>query len=555
MIDEGISFGAWLRARRDKLGMTQDELADKLALSFSMLRKLEAGSRRPSGQIASLLADYFGIPGDEREAFIIFARTGYGAGAAFTTNLAGSEAAPWRATRSRQTNLPATLTTLIGREKDKADLLALVTEPRSRVRLLTLTGAPGIGKTRLALEVASALVEHFDDGVYLVGLAPISDPDLVLPTIAQTLSVQITGGEPVERALQRHLESKHILLVLDNFEQVLDATPALIGLLEGCPWLKVLVTSREALHVRGERRVPLMPLPVPQSRDDYDPASMAENPSVALFVERAQSVRPDFSLTPENSRDVALVCARLEGLPLALEIAAARVALFTPQYILSTLERRLHALEGGPRDLPERQRALRNTIAWSYSLLSVGEQRVFNKLAAFVGGCTLEGAEAVCGEAGVQPLDALLSLARKSLLSVNEGSGEARFVMLEMIGEYAYERLVETGESAQAQQRHAVYYLDLVERAEPELRGRRQLAWLGKLDAEHGNIRTALAWSLKTHSVEIGLRLIGALRWFWTQRSHYMEGLRWGRSVLAMPGAQERNPARARALWSAGALA
>jgi predicted ATPase/transcriptional regulator with XRE-family HTH domain len=564
-MNDGIPFGGWLKQRRKELGLTQYELAEALSISHIMLVKIEAGQRRPSSQMAGMLADYLGIRADEREAFVVYARAGRAANA-LSAAVPGeaSSRAPWRSTYARQTNLPTSPTPLVGRETEVASVHAQLLHPATR--LLTLTGSPGIGKTRLALEAGSDLVEHFDDGVYLVELAPISDPELVVPTIAQTLGVRELGGQEIGELLRRHVQGKRMLLVLDNFEQVLDAAPSIARLIEASPWLKVLVTSREALHVRGERRFPVPPLAVPDFHHAEKVQALAANPSVALFVERAQAVRPDFTLTRANAQDVASICARLEGLPLAIELAAARAGLFSPEAMLAKLEHRLNLLTGGARDLPERQRALRSTIEWSYGLLNDREQDLFRMLAVFVGGCTVEAVQALYNAAGdVEPADTLSglqSLMDKSLLNVSEvprrqeGVGrEPRFMMLETISEYAVERLRENTETEVVQERHAGYFLHLVEDAEPKLLGPQQMAWLNRLELEHDNIRAALHWVLESKAAETGLRLVGALRWFWTQRSHFTEGLRLARAVLAMPGAGARSAARAKALWSTGVLA
>lgn len=580
-MSESTSFGTWLRQRRKEQGIKPDELAELIGCSPVTLQKVEAGERRPSRQIALLLADYLRIPPDEREAFITFARSGQtgpnagGIGSNITgsTGEANSPAhAPWRAVHLSRTNLPSVLTPLIGREEQERAARDILLNPK--VRLLTFTGAPGIGKTRLAVQVASGLVEHFDDGVNMVELAPIIDPDLVIPTIAQTLGVRDYSGQKVEELLRRHVQGRRMLLVLDNFEQVLDAAPHIARLIEASPWLKVLTTSREALHVRGERRFPVPTLEVPriESRvQGYSDAFatgyslLTTVPSVELFVERARIARPDFALTHENAQDIATICIRLDGLPLAIELAAARTALFSPATILTRLKHRFNLLMGGARDLPERQRTLRSTIAWSYDLLDDGEQGLLRTLAVFVGGCTVEAVEAVHNSAQTLPSTTLIelqSLIDKSLLNVSEqylpkeGRGrETRFSMLETISEYAAERLRESEESQAVQKRHAEYFLRLAEETEPQLLGPEQLVWLDRLEAEHSNMRAALRWALDSEATEIGLRLAGALRWFWTYHSHYAEGLGWARAVLALPGANARNATRAKALWSAGFLA
>ncbi|HET9494686.1 MAG TPA: tetratricopeptide repeat protein [Chloroflexia bacterium] len=567
--DDGITFGGWLKQRRNELGLTQHELAQALSISHIMLVKIEAGQRRPSSQMAGMLADFLRLPDDEREAFLVFARAGrpvaqLPSDASATRHDDATLRAPWRNTYAHRTNLPTPLTPLVGRDTDVAAVQNQLNQPSTR--LLTLTGSPGIGKTRLALQVALGLVGQFDDGVYLVELAHVSDPDLVLPTIAQTLGLREFGGLEIGEQLRQYVQGRRMLLVLDNFEQVLDAAQLIMWLMEPSPWLKVLTTSREALHVRGEKRFPVQPLALPDVAQTEDLQSLAENPSVRLFVERARAVQPDFTLTPGNAQSVASICTRLEGLPLAIELAAARSGLFPPEAVLARLGRRLDLLTGGARDLPERQRTLRGTIEWSYDLLNEREQNLFRKLAVFVGGSTVEAVQALYDTEGdlatTDTLSALQSLIDKSLVGVSEGSREKqglarepRFTMLETITEYAFERLRENAEAEVIQERHALYVLGLLEEVEPRLLGPEQIAWLNKLDMEHDNIRAALTWALESKAAEIGLRLVGALRWFWTQRSHYTEGLRWAKAIVTMRGTEPRNAARARALWSAGVLA
>src|SRR5688572_10084409 len=323
-MDNAITFGTWLRQRRKERGITYDELAEQIGCSRITLRKLESGERRPSRQIAELLAGYLSIPSDEQEAFVTFARTGHSSTAPLRVTLSGEVAsrAPWRGAHLRQTNLPALLTRLVGRAANQEEARALLLQPK--VRLLTMTGAPGIGKTRLALQIASELVDHLEDGVYFVDLAPVSEPALVLATTARALGLKETADHPIERVLLDHLRERRMMLVLDNFEQVLDAAPAVVKLLEGSPWLKIMVTSREALRVRGERRYPVPPLGVPDLHHLPPTEALEEYPAVELFVERAAEVQPNFALTPENAKEVAAVCVSLEGLPLAIELAAAR---------------------------------------------------------------------------------------------------------------------------------------------------------------------------------------------------------------------------------------
>jgi predicted ATPase len=405
---------------------------------------------------------------------------------------------------------------------------------------MTLTGPPGIGKTRLSLAVAAALQQDLEHGVLFVPLAPLSDPSLVAPTIIAGLGIAATPGQAPEATLVSYLQDKQMLLLLDNFEQVAEAAPMLSELLAACPLLKVLVTSRALLHLYGEHEFPVPPLDVPDLEGLPPTAELPRCAAVALFVQRAQAVKPDFAITPENAPAVAEICVRLDGLPLAIELAAARVKLFTPQAMLPRLEHRLHLLTGGPHDKAPRQRTLRGAIDWSYSLLDDGERTLFQRLGVFVGGFTIEDAQSVCdigGEAGsVDIPTAIESLLNKSLLRyqlprISEGAGkgsEPRFLMLETIREYALERLEEGKEAGVVRDKHAGHYLTLVERDGSGLAGPQ----LVRLSAEHDNIRAALRWSLDRGDAAAAARMCMVLWRFWWIRGHLAEGRRWMERVL-----------------------
>jgi predicted ATPase/class 3 adenylate cyclase/DNA-binding CsgD family transcriptional regulator len=439
---------------------------------------------------------------------------------------------PLKTLYSRPNNLPVQPTALIGREKEVAALLHLL--QREEVRLLTLTGPGGTGKTRLGLQVAAELIDMFSDGVYFVNLAPISDQDLVVPTIAQTLDVKEIAGQSLLNQLKASLHWKHLLLLLDNFEQVVDAAMDVAGLLAACPNLKVMVTSRMTLHMRGEQEFPVSPLALPDTQHLPDLVELPQYDAVALFVSRAQATKPKFQLTASNAPAIAEICVRLDGLPLAIELAAARIKLLPPQALLARLGQRLVVLTSGPRDTPARQQTLRNTIAWSYNLLEAQEQRLFRLLSVFVGGCTLEAIEVVCtaletSTPAMSTLDGVASLIDKSILQQTEQEcGEPRLVMLETIREYGLEALETSGEMEITRQAHAVYYLAMVEKAEPELAGQEQSVWLERLEQEHDNLRAALGWFLERgeagQSMEMSLRLAGALWRFWEYHGHWSEG-------------------------------
>jgi predicted ATPase/DNA-binding CsgD family transcriptional regulator len=446
-------------------------------------------------------------------------------------------------------NLPAQLTPLIGREQEVAAVCTLL---RCReVRLVTLTGTGGVGKTRLALQVATEVLADFPHGVSFVSLAPISNPNLVMPTIAQVLDIKENGTRPLQDLLTTFLRDKHLLLCLDNFEQLLPAAPQLTDLLIKCPHLTILVTSRAVLHVQGEREFPVPPLATPDLTQL--PATVETLPhygAVALFLERAQAVQPTFQLTSTNARSIAEICVHLDGLPLAIELAVARLKLLSPQALLARLDQRLAVLTSGTQDAPARQQTLRNTIAWSYHLLDAQEQRLFRRLSVFMSGCTLQAIEAMDdppsdGNGVGQTLDGVASLIDKSLLQqTKQEDGELRFLMLETIREYATERLVDHREEAIMRRRHADYYLALTEQAEPLLSSEQRVLWLNRLEQEHQNLRAALVWlfqeagradlHLKAALRERALRLVGALWWFWYNHCHYREGRHWLQAALAL---------------------
>jgi len=467
--------------------------------------------------------------------------------------------------------LPEPPNSFIGREVEMAMLQDLLRRPQ--VHLLTLTGPGGTGKTRLALQVAACLRAEFQDGVFFVGLAPLTDPGLVGPTITQTLGIKEVAGRSLLENLKAYLADKQALMVLDNFEQVAGAAPLVSELLTA-PRLKLLVTSRAVLHIYGEQEfsVPPMVAPNPQSLPNLE--ALAALPAIALFIERARAVRPDFRLTPENAPALAELCARLDGLPLAIELAAARIKLLSPQAMIARLSNRFALLTDGARDLPARQQTLRNALDWSYELLEEAEKKLFARLSVFAGGGTLEAVEAVCADKaqGARPkaqgleslrletlsLEPLLaSLLDKSMLNgfSEETPEEVRFSMLETIREYARERLESSGESELIWRRYVAYCLALVETAQAHLIGPEQRTWLDRLEREHDNLRAALGWALEHEAeVETALRMAIALGRFWRVRGYLSEGRRW--LATALTKTNTLPPAmRARAFQEAGWLA
>ncbi|MDQ2983378.1 MAG: PrsW family glutamic-type intramembrane protease [Actinomycetota bacterium] len=433
--------------------------------------------------------------------------------------------------QARPSNLPASTTPLVGREHELAAVQELVSEPE--IRFVTLTGAGGTGKTRLAIAAAEKLGDSFGGGVFFVSLAPIRDPDLVLPAIAQALGVEERAGESLLDSLKDTLRDKQLLLVLDGFEYLLDAAPLVAELLDAAPSMTVLATSRERLRIEGEHEFPVPPLSLPEP-GAREVTAVSQAGAVALFVHHARAADPQFELTAENAADVAEVCRRVDGLPLAIELAAARVAVISPREMLERLEDPLDVLEGGGRDLEGRHQTLRATIDWSYQTLEAPEQALFARLAVFDDGFRLEGAEAVSGEGSGDLLDTLGALVDKSLVRrAQQADGEPRFVMLETIRDYALERLQESSELAKLRERHARYFLEYVEAAEPELTGADQEAWLRRVDEEEANIRAVLEWSAETGELDLGLRVAGALVRHRSARGRITEARAWLEKTLA----------------------
>lgn len=461
---------------------------------------------------------------------------------------------PIRTLDARRGNLPRQLTTFVGRDAEVAEVRDLLSEHR----LVTLTGPGGAGKTRLSLEVARTLQDALEDGAFFVPLAPISDPELVVPTIAQTLGVDEDPARPTIEPLIEHLQDRETLLVLDNFEQVIPAASAVGQILAATGRVKVLTSSRESLSIAGEQEFPVPPLGVPDPAALPPVEALSQFEAVRLFVDRATSVKPGFRVTNENASAIAEICARLDGLPLAIELAAARVKLLAPDALLKRLEHRLSLLAGGPRDVPQRQQTLRDAIAWSFDLLEEEERALFARLSVFVGGFTLEAAEIACnpeGELGVDTLDAVASLVNKSLLrQAMREEAEDRFTMLQTIREFAWETLGASPEVGEIRERHARHFLRVVEEAVPHLFGPERARWLDLLAVEHDNLRAAIGWALEGGDLELGLRLGGLMWRFWQMRGHLREGREWLTRLLRHPLAGDRTRARADSLEGLGGI-
>jgi predicted ATPase/DNA-binding XRE family transcriptional regulator len=516
---QATTFGALLKRYRRAAGLSQAVLAERVGYSVGHLSRLERAARLPGADIAAGLADTLELGPTDRAALLAAAHQ--------PTTVA-----------STTDNLPPQLTPLVGRERERALVTQLLA--REDVRLLTLTGPGGVGKTRLALQAAADLRGRFRAGVWFVSLAPVHDPGLVLSMLAQTLGVRESRSQPLWETLRTQLQPQQVLLLLDNFEHVLAAAPLVADLVAACPSIKALVTSRALLHVRGEHQFDVPPLETPDPE-----TSLTRMPTVAdvrrytaieLFVQRARAIQPTFDLTPANAMVVASVCRRLDGLPLALELAAARIRLLSPSMLLARLEHRLAVLNAGACDMPERQQTLRATLDWSYHLLSDAEQRLFRRLGVFVGGWTLEAAEAVASELSIENeelkkdhdsdtftmfnshfsiFEGLGSLLDKSLIQRHGNEAdETRFTMLETTREYALEWLLSSDEAHALCRRHAAYYLALAEQAAPELTGSHQATWLKRLGREYDNLRAALSWVRQQGQTELGPRLAGALARF-----------------------------------------
>jgi predicted ATPase/transcriptional regulator with XRE-family HTH domain len=534
-----ITFGELLRFLRRKANLTQRELSIAVGYSESQISRLEQNERIPEEAI--LAARFTPALYLEDEPQWVARLLELGAEARVHADEVEA-AEPIAATKPIPHNLPIQLTSFIGREKEITEIKRLLSEREGGVRLLTLTGHGGCGKTRLALQSASSLLDDFRDGVWLIELAPLGDPALVPQTIATVLGLKEEAGRPLLSTLTDHLRGKRILLILDNCEHLVQASAQFAAaLLQACPYVYILATSREMLGVSGERALVVSSLSMPDPHESPSVELLNQYEAVKLFAERARTVMPGFTLTDENSIAITQICQRLDGIPLALELAAARLRMLPVEQIAARLNDSFRLLTGGSRTVLPRHQTLQALIDWSYELLTHREQVVFRRLAVFVGGWTLEAAEAVCVGEGIKPdevFDLLAHLLDKSLVLAEERHKTARYRMLETIRQYALMKLAVNGEADAVRKQHAMYYLTLAE-AGASLSAQLVLAWKDHMESEHNNLRAALAWSQSAQGyAELGLRLAGGLGGFWTFQGYWSEGRSWLEGALARADAE-----------------
>jgi predicted ATPase/DNA-binding XRE family transcriptional regulator len=537
---EPSSFGQRLRQLRQRAGLTQEELAARAGLSADAIGALERGARRrPYPHTVRVLAEALALSTAERAELI-----------AAASPAGDAPLAP--APRASNGQMPAPATPLIGREREERTIADLL--QRRDVRLLTLTGPGGVGKTRLAIAVCAGLGDGYD-GSSFVDLSAVGDAALVPSAIAHARGLREQGLRGPLESVVASLAGQRWLLLLDNFEHVAAAAPHVATLLARCPRLTLLVTSRAVLRVRGEHELAVLPFVVPEVTPTTPPAELLRYPAIRLFVARAQAVDPSFVVDKANGATIAAICHRVDGLPLAIELAAARTRILPPETLLARLDDRLGFLTEGPLDAPPRQRTLRDAIAWSYDLLDPAEQRLLRWLAVFPGGCSLEAAESIARSLGrLEPLNGLESLARNSLVR-RVGAEEPRFTMLETIREFAWDQLTAAAETTAVRRAHAAYFLDLAETTAPRLRGPEQGPWLDRLDGEIDNLREAIRFCHDHGEIERGLRLASALQWFLWDRGYVREGQEWLTSLLALADASIPTSVRARAMNAASYFA
>lgn len=544
-----ITFGDWLKSRRKSLGITQKSLAERVICSVETIYKIEAGRRRPSLQVAELLRQELGIDDSDQDAFIQFARSTE----AIQINVRSSQQSPWRTTFIPDNNLPTQLDSLIGREQIITNAHTML--KKDDVRLITIIGSPGIGKTRIAIKLGETAVLDYPNGVYFVPLAATNKTDQVVSVIAQSLGIVISGRKNSLDSLKQHLLEKHQLLILDNFEQLLDGAHIVRDILISCPLVKIVITSRSPLRIRGEKQLPVEPLALPGYFSALYDESIGNYPAVRLFVERAMAVIPTFELTSQNAFAVAEICARLDGVPLAIEIVAARLRLLQPQEILERLTGQEILTSKGAVDMDQRHQTLGTAIAWSVDLLSDAEREFFCCLGVFVNGFTLDAAQFVA-DPQINSLDLLSSLVDMSLLKRDpEKSGNLRFVTLVTIREFALAELNKTTQFDAVFQRHANYYLQFALKTEPRIHSGKPAEMLAELSVEHDNFLAALDYFIDKGAWKHALQLAGALGEYWVYHNHSVLALRYTSELIAatdgLPFAAERAKVLSRASMAA----
>jgi predicted ATPase/transcriptional regulator with XRE-family HTH domain len=533
---EAHSFGYWLRLKRKALDLTREGLARRVGCSAGTIQKLEEEERRPSVQMAERLAEIFNIPPNEQSAFVRFAR------GELQVGITSEEDSPWNSSvRLASSNLPTMVTSLIGREQEIADVHSYLLSPD--IRLVTLVGPPGIGKTRLSVESARTALPDFPQGIFFVALAPLDSPTLIAVTVAQAMGYVGAGNVSTVEQLKEGIGNKQLLIVLDNCEHLIEEVASLASsLLAVCLRLKILATSRESLRIPGEWQYPVPALGVPAldspgEDSSVDMDAVLNFPALTLFAARARAVRPNFAIDAQNVKAISAICKQLDGLPLAIELVAARMRLITPQALSERLHAEFLSSADEMRGVPTRQKSLNNAIDWSYELLSEEEQKLFSYLSVFSGGFTLEAAEAIFSRAFTETtVSALIaSLFDKSLLQSSvDSSGEARYTMLATIQEFARQRLRETDQEAEIRNWHLAYFLDFAGQADRALRGPDQPKWLKQLNSMHNNLRVALDWAIETGQTAKALQLARNLWWFWSKRSEFNEGRQWLGRVAAL---------------------
>jgi len=547
------AFGSLVKRLRQSADLTQEELAERSGVSARLVSDLERGVvQRPRRDTVQLLADGLRIHGAERDTFTAIARR--------RTERAGVGTGEPPAEPTIR--LPTPPTGLIGRAREVSETAELIRQPD--VRLVTVIGPGGVGKTRLALEVAAHVAQDFSNGVFFIDLAPVSNPAQLGPTLAHALGLRFTSDASIVDQLTDAARDLKLLVLLDNVEHLVSIAPDVGRLLASCPDLTVLATSRQPLQLRVERAFPLPPLSLPDTKQLPPIEELRTIPAVELFVRRAEALDPAFALTPDNARDIAEIVVRLDGLPLAIELAIPRLKVLSPAELHDRLGRRLPLLTTGAVDLPERQQTLRATIEWSYELLDEETRQVFRLLTVFVGGFTLTAAEVIAASPlrqSVDVLEALTTLTNQSLLArhdnlttSNANDSASRFRMLETIREFGLERLADAGEAAHARKRHADWCVHLAEQAEPKLTGASQRLWFAILESEHDNLRAALGWAIQQRDAQTALRMCGSLARFWYTEGFYAEGRRWMELALELPD-DTPSPWRAKALLGAGVIA